>query len=144
MLEYEKVKIPDKQGRSTNGEETGSEHESKTHLKFFQEHPSSKIMCMKKRKHIGIPQISSTKIIPNISSLKMGTVNPSDDIKAEREKYAKIALLLFHPFRSRDDLLLNGSFWNKYISSINDENGQFWPKGLEILQNIQDINYNCS
>ena len=74
----------------------------------------------------------------------MGTVNPSDDIMAEREKYAKMALLLFHPFRSRDDLLLNGSFWNKYIMSINDANGQFWPKGLEILQNIQDINYNCS
>ena len=27
---------------------------------------------------------------------------------------------------------------------MNDENGQFWSKGLEILQNIQDINYNCS
>ena len=97
---------------------------------------------MKKRKYIVIPQISSTKIFPNISELKIGNANPSDDVIAAREEYARMALLLFYPFRSRDDLVHRNSFWDKYLLCVNDRNEKFWPKGFDILQNIQDINYN--
>ena len=97
---------------------------------------------MKKRKHFVIPQIASTKKFPNISQLQMGEVNPTDDVVRVREEYAKMALLLFYPFRTRSDLTEDGSFQKKYRTSVSDET--FWPKGLEILQNIQDINYNCA
>ena len=98
-------------------------------------------MCMKKRKHFVIPQITSTNKFPNISLLKIGEENPTDDVVNVREQYAKMALLLFYPFRARSDLIEDGSFWKKYRTSVRE--GTFWPKGLEILQNIQDINYNC-
>ena len=72
----------------------------------------------------------------------MNDENPSDDVIEAREEYAMMALLLFYPFRTQSDLVESGSFWKKYISSVRD--GSFWPKGLDILQNIQDIHYNCS
>ena len=144
-LKYEKVKIPKKKKNSSDGyddNDVGSERESTTLFFFFDEHPASKIMCMRKRKHLVIPQISSTKLFANISELKMSVESPSDEVIAAREEYAKMALLLFYPFCTRSDLTENGSFWKKYRLSVRD--GTFWPKGLEILQNIQDINYNCA
>ena len=72
----------------------------------------------------------------------MNNANPSDNIIAVRENYAKMALLLFYSFRTISDLTHNGSFWERNRLSIHDRT--FWPKGLEILQNIQDINYNCA
>ena len=132
-MNFEKVKIPNKKT---------TERESRVNFFFFEEHPSSKIMCMKRRKHVVIPQITSTKHFPNISQLQMNIVNSSDDVVAVRENYAKMALLLFYLFRARSDLTHNGSFWERYRLSIHDRT--FWPKGLEILQNIQDINYNCA
>ena len=125
-----------------NDDNVSGERESMTRFFFFEEHPSSKIMCMKKKTDLEIPQISSTKLFPNISELDMNNLNPSDAVIQVREKYAQMALLLFYPFRTRNDLKQNGSYWKKYRSSVQDNT--FWPKGLEILQNIQDINYNCT
>ena len=100
-MNFEKVKIPNKKS---------TEHESRVNFFFFEEHPSSKIMCMKKRKHFVIPQITSTKLFPNISQLQMNNASPSDEVITVRETYAKMALLLFYPFRTRSDLKHNGSF----------------------------------
>ena len=133
-MNYEKVKIPKRKNKSTVGDhdnddddDVGREQESNVNFFFFEEHPSSKIMCMRKRKQFVIPQISSTKVFPNISQLQMTNTRPSDEVIAVREEYAKMALLLFYPSRTRDDLTRNGSFWAKYISSRND--GTFWQKG---------------
>ena len=144
---YEKARIPAKKKKAgdkvcDDDDNTCRESESKVRFFFFEEHPSSKIMCMKKKKHFEIPQISSTKLFPNISQLEMRNRRPSSAVIKVREEYAQMALLLFYPFRTRSDLKQHGSFWNKYRSSVHD--GTFWSKGLEILQNIQDINYNCT
>ena len=142
---FEKVKIPKKKSTAQDSDDddnASSERESRVNFFFFEEHPSSKIMCMKKRKHFVIPQITSTKQFPNISQLQMNNAHPSEEVIVVRENYAKMALLLFFPFRTRSDLTHNGSFWERYRLSIRDRT--FWPKGLEILQNIQDINYNCA
>ena len=72
-MNFEKVKIPNKKT---------AERESRVNFFFFEEHPSSKIMCMKRRKHVVIPQITSTKHFPNISQLQMNNANPSDDVIA--------------------------------------------------------------
>ena len=149
-LWYEKERIPAKKKKQSGvgvddddgDDNAGREHESKTRFFFFEEHPSSKIMCMKKKAHLEIPQISSTKLFPNISELDMNNLNPSDAAIQAREEYAQMVLLLFYPFRTRSDLKEDGSFWEKYRSSVHDKT--FWPKGQEILQNIQDITYSCT
>ena len=69
-MNFEKVKIPKKKYTAQDGDDddnAGRECESRVNFFFFEEHPSSKIMCMKKRKHFVIPQITSSKQFPNIS-----------------------------------------------------------------------------
>lgn len=68
--------------------------------------------------------------------------NPDYDTNVERESYAMVVLLLFYPFRDKDDLHIDGSYWEKYkiVSSTN----LISKKSIEVLQNIQDCSYNCS
>ena len=54
----------------------------------------------------------------------------------------KIILLLFYPYRTQDDLVINGSFWEKYKFVV--DNNILSPKSLEVCQNIQDVCHNCS
>ena len=59
-----------------------------------------------------------------------------------REEYAKIALLMFYPFRTVDDIKLQGSHWKLFQRELesynNGENTVMWKEGFEILQNIED------
>ena len=59
-----------------------------------------------------------------------------------REEYAKIALLMFYPFRTIEDIQLEGSHWKLFERELdlfnNGENTTMWTKGFEILQNIED------
>ena len=69
-------------------------------------------------------------------------LNQSDEVISQHEQYAKIALLLFHPFRVHSDLVIDNSYWKKYNDLVITK--KFWPKGIEILQNLQDVMYNCT
>ena len=40
----------------------------------------------------------------------MSNERPPDEVIAVREEYAMMVLLLFYPFRTRDDLTTDGSF----------------------------------
>ena len=51
-------------------------------------------------------------------------------------------MLLFYPYRSQDDLELNGVYWKKYKYVI--DNNIHLTESLEVCQNIQDVPYNCS
>ena len=98
-----------------------------------EEHPSHKYMAFHKRKNIAVPQINSTKLLPNIKDLVIHEpLNQSDEVISQREQYAKIALLLFHPFRVHSDLVIDNYYWKKYNDLVITK--KFWPKGLEILQ----------
>ena len=62
-----------------------------------------------------------------------------------RENYTKMALLMFHPFRTIDDIQTDGSFWKKYKSQLDMKGDKarvsqctFWIPGFEILQKFQD------
>ena len=59
-----------------------------------------------------------------------------------REEYAKIALLMFYPFRTIEDIKLQGSHWKLFQRELesynNGENTVMWKEGFEILQNIED------
>ena len=95
--------------------------ESKKSFNLVEEHPSHKSMIMSERTHYVIPCISSINLLPNIAKLCQHEETYDEDIIDLREQYAKIVLLLFYPFRTQDDLLLNGSFWKKYLH-VKDNN----------------------
>jgi hypothetical protein len=62
-------------------------------------------------------------------------------VVGKREMYAKIALLMFYPFRQLNDLKYNGSYWKLFHNELERHNNNketvLWKKGFEILQNIQ-------
>ena len=116
---------------------------SETIFALTEEHPSHKYMALHTRKRLAVPMINVIKILPNVTELLLHDKSTdSQEVKAKREQYAQIALLLFHPFRIHSDLTSNNSYWKKYQELL--EQGKFWKKGNEILQNLQDVIYNCS
>ena len=133
LMEYEKVKIPKEK----------KDNDSKTILHLCEEHPSAKYIGLCKRSCPFIPLITSTKLLPNIKDLLQEKKDCDDEhILNLRETYAQIALLLFLPFRTKEELQFEGLYWKKYQQAIS--NDKIWEKDLEILQNIQDVNLNCA
>jgi hypothetical protein len=68
--------------------------------------------------------------------------NPTEELIDKHEMYAKMALLMFYPFRQLTKLTSEKNYWKKLHRELtkhnNKENTLFWKKGFEILQNIQD------
>ena len=56
--------------------------------------------------------------------------------------YAKMALLMFYPFRQLKDLEVDGSYWRQFHKQLQchlkQKHTKFWENGFEILQNIED------
>ena len=101
-------------------------------------------MVMKKRKHSVIPMIQFSNLIPNITDLDLD--NPSiidketKETKEKRETYAKLMLLLFYPYRVQSDLLRDCSYWTCYTYAVT--HNKLSEKGTQVMQNLQDVNYN--
>ena len=108
-------------------------------MMFIEGHPGRKFVRLIKCKNYVIPQICSP---PNsfcdMRELQRDKYNVSDEIKDLREAYALNALILFVPFRSLEDFQDTPSklYWDKLIFLL--DNNKILPKGLEILQNIQE------
>ena len=99
-------------------------------------------MVMSERTHYIIPCVSSANLLPNIAKLCQHEETYDEDVMNLREQYTKIVLLLFYPFHTQDDLLLNGSFWEKYLHV--KDNNILSEKCVQVCQNIQDVSYNCT
>ena len=65
-----------------------------------------------------------------------------EDTDHMRERYAKVALLMFYPHRKLNDLKKRGSYWKLFHYNLKlyrrNKKTIFWKKGFQILQNIQD------
>ena len=99
-------------------------------------------MVMSKRKHGFIPCINSLNLLPNLTDLDLQSSTADSNTNEAREQYAMIVLLLFYPFRTKDDLILHGSYWVRY-KQVLSENG-ITKTNLKVMQNTQDCCYNCS
>jgi hypothetical protein len=98
------------------------------------------------------------ELVPDPTKLELESDNPSEKVKDNRERYAKLALMLFCPFTDLEELKINGSYWEKFDSarrqhfenkkqypcfeSLDNWRDQyvdgFWAKGFEILQHMED------
>ena len=98
------------------------------------------------------------ELVPDPTKLELESDNPSEKVKDNRERYAKLALMLFCPFTDLEELKINGSYWEKFDSarrqhfenkkqypcfeSLDNWKDQyvngFWAKGFEILQHMED------
>ena len=94
-----------------------------------------------------IPKLAMPKgMLCDLEDLELTDDEPSRSALESRENYAKMALLLFHPFR--DESILhhdeNSRLWEKLVNAMNEniDSSKFWKNGARILQNMQD-NLQC-
>jgi hypothetical protein len=82
------------------------------------------------------------KLCP-IEELELHSTNLNEITIDKREMYAKMALIMFYPFRELSDLTCIGeSYWKTFHQELTSHRSKkdtkFGKKGFEILQNIQD------
>ena len=82
------------------------------------------------------------KLCP-IEELELRVTNLNEITIEKCEMYAKMALIMFYPFRGLSDLTCIGeSYWKTFHQELTSHHSKkvtkFWKKGFEILQNIQD------
>ncbi|MFN9654790.1 MAG: AAA family ATPase, partial [Dolichospermum sp.] len=124
------------------------------HFRFHEDHPGYMYACLAKRYTECIPKLYYSNKFPDIADLCMDSDEGIDDtVRDMREIYARKALLLFYPFRDKQDLLgEKDSLWEFFIEQkhrlsplttasdvqLNDE-PKLYQHALQILQNIQDL-----
>ena len=136
--------------------------------RFNNSHPGFHFSQLCELKKMVIPKVYLPKgKLCNIEEIKLQQCQSAvdDDVKNLRENYAKMALMMFYPYRTPCDLLKNGSHWELFddertryfdnkrqaleIQLENRDNnlqrpelpkGKFWKKGFDILQNMQNRN----
>ncbi len=83
-----------------------------------------------------------TEMVCPLKDLQLNTMKPTEESHEKREIYAKIALLMFYPFRCLADLRIEGSYWKKFYQQLQNhlkhKKTIFWHKGFDVLQNIND------
>ena len=126
-----------------NWEKSFYSHNGSDKYSFLQGHPGRLFTYCSKREHAIIPRVSYAKMsLCMIADLDIDNEYPQYGIEHTREMYAKTALLLFYPFRSQNDLTVNGSYWKKFMIELRKKrrnvHTKFYEKGFEILQNIDD------
>ena len=110
---------------------------------FSESHPGFKFSHLSKIKHSTIPRIA---LPPNklcsMEELELQHDNSTEKTHDAREMYAKMALLMFYPFRQLKDLKVDGSYWRQFHKQLQcqlkQKHTKFWENGFELLQNIED------
>ena len=113
-------------------------------MDFQDDHPGRRYCYLKKSSKLTIPKLSTPKgMLCDLDHLELGETDVGAETKLLRIDYAKIALILFYPFRGTeifDTLVDDDDLWAKFQRLKNETNeGLFWRNGIEILQNMQDI-----
>jgi hypothetical protein len=111
--------------------------------KFSDTHPGHEFSHLIKLTHKTVPRISLPReTICPMKDLQLNTTKPTEESLEKREIYAKMALLMFYPFRCLTDLKIEGSYWKKFSEQLHShfehKKTIFWHKGFDILQNIND------
>jgi hypothetical protein len=87
--------------------------ESKETYKFSETHPGHEFSHLIKSKHKIVPRTAlPTETVCPLKDLQLYTTKPTEESLEKREIYAKMALLMFYPFRFLADLTIEGSYWN--------------------------------
>ena len=124
---------------------------------FQQTHPAFEYCVIAELKKEVIPKIYLPEgRLPHIKELKIQLNDDRDESEEDeeeegeenphtncmREEYAKMALLMFYPHRTLNDLKLNGSHWKLFFRELKLKRAgkptTFWDYGFTVLQNMQD------
>ena len=144
-------------GQSTNDEENDSKDAYYLRLmadkftgtihSFKQTHPGAQFSHLAELVHEVIPKSSlpGNNTLCDVELLCLNISEVDDYTTTLRKNYAKMALLMFHPFRTVQDIQVKDSFWKMYKNQLDMYKSKdlqakctFWVEGFRILQNMQD------
>ena len=103
-------------------------------MRFHNDHQGRRYCYFKKSKKFKIPKLSMPKgMIFDLEELELNEDIPSEKAIENRTNYAKVALVLFYPFRSESIFQHRGyeRLWDKLISLMRDSDDStlFWKRG---------------
>ena len=130
-------------------EESCSSKKKSHKYKFLPEHPGREFSYVKRNKLECIPVISLPKDgLCCIKDMEIGVDDPNPSVVEKRERYAMLAMLMFYPFRTLDDLKgEDGTYWSTFqsiLGHINEEDDTddmyhtFYEFGMDILHNMDE------
>ena len=134
------------QQMSNNTSDTDvSSNMKKSHSKiaFIKSHPGFHFSYLRKRTKFVIPKVYLPKDrLCTIGLLNLHVKDVDEQTIQLREHYAKMALLMFYPYRTKADLTIRNSHWKLFYRELTRHTSgsttKFWPKGFQILQNMED------
>ena len=84
-------------------------------VRFARTHPGQQFSYLRQRKFEVILIIYISKgSMCRIQDLDLGNQTPPTRVNEMRESYTNFALLMFHPYRKKEDIMTNGSYWEKF------------------------------
>jgi hypothetical protein len=140
-------------GHEGDGEEEENSDARQSKYPFQQEHPGADFTHLQLKKYETIPVISLPgEGLCRIKDLEIGSTNPSNSAILNRERYAKLSLIMFCPFRVLEDLQgQDDSYWATFEtilahkrntvdveSSMDVDTLSFYEHGIDILHNIEE------
>jgi hypothetical protein len=113
--------------------------------RFHEDHPGYEFAYIERMRlpAVAVVSIPEGKLCL-LRDLELDSDTPSQLAEEKRKDYAKMALMMFYPFRKeeKDKLEIGGSYWTLFdrerIGYFKGEKTVFWKTGFEILQNIDD------
>ena len=110
------------------------QRESKEAYKFSETHPGHEFSHLIKSRHKTVPRIVlPTETVCLLKKLQLNTMKPTKDSLEKCNIYAKMALLMFYPFRSLAGLTIEGSYWKRFSQELQrhlvHKDTIFWHKG---------------
>ena len=141
---YKKTtKSPKRIKESLNNPNNQPQGRGNSDLEFIEGHSGRHYTKLRKLSLSVIPIMFYDKDrLSEIRLLDLTSTQIYEETARIREEYAKIALLMFYPFRTIEDIQLDGSHWKLFQRELdlyqNGRNTTMWAKGFEILHNIED------
>jgi hypothetical protein len=132
-------------------DEHQSNDDSEKYFKFKRVHSGFLYSCLVRRIWECIPKLYYSSNFPDVSSLQIGVVSDVDEsVNGIRDIYAKKAMLMFYPFKRKEDLYgCHDSLWDslqeqnqKMIYGMTTDTTGYMlyiHYSIQNLQNIQDM-----
>ena len=118
-----------------------SDFEENLFFRFTQNYPGYEFACVEKLRHVKVPMLYYKDHIPDLANCDISSNDDMVDVDAAtknvRNDYATKMLLLFYPFRERNEFPLFEERWNFFLEA--HENGSLYWDATRIMQNIQDV-----
>jgi hypothetical protein len=122
-------------------ENLDNDFEENQFFRFDEKYPGHRYACLERLKDSKTPMLYYNDSIPDLELCKVDNSANEEEVDVAtqniRNEYASKMLLLFLPFREREELPLFEDRWDFFLEAY--ENGYLYWDSPRLMQNIQDV-----